>query len=438
MQRFIALAGSQLDNSSWLGEKYSSGFAPFAQKLEVAPDAEIALYGDMHGDVHSPTQQLTLLYNRGWIDDHFNIVRKNFYMIFLGDYVDRGYHGAEVIYTLLRLKLANPERVFMIRGNHEDVDIQARDGFGFECNFKFEQGFHREIGKIYNLIPVVLYLGCGNNFAQCCHGGMEPGYNPTELLNSKHTCNLLGKMKRSKCVCGEISGVTKYYTDFTPTSLMQPYNLGFAWSDFELDPQLTGVTCRKGRGLIFTKGATQNLLTQQNTGAKTVSFVFRAHQHIPSPTDLMMQRLVENQGVYSLWQPSETTLEPESRIIPRGSVWTLNVAPDSIYGMECKFDFSALAIITVAAEVDSWRLRVLHTNLNKILPFIAKPELPSKPVEVDDESPLSASSAAASASSSVVKPILVAPPLPAKPDPKALISDEAIQKRVRRSEEDSS
>ena len=51
------------------------------------------------------------------IDDNFVLIPENLYMIFLGDYVDRGQFGAEVLYTILRLKLANPDHVFMVRGN---------------------------------------------------------------------------------------------------------------------------------------------------------------------------------------------------------------------------------------------------------------------------------------------------------------------------------
>jgi len=43
--------------------------------------------------------------------------------IFLGDYVDRGFHSVEVITMLCLYKLKYPQCVQLIRGNHETKSV---------------------------------------------------------------------------------------------------------------------------------------------------------------------------------------------------------------------------------------------------------------------------------------------------------------------------
>ena len=42
-------------------------------------------------------------------------------IVFDGDYVDRGNHSLEVFAIILLLKLAFPQHIYMLRGNHEDT-----------------------------------------------------------------------------------------------------------------------------------------------------------------------------------------------------------------------------------------------------------------------------------------------------------------------------
>ena len=63
---------------------------------------------------------------------------ENFGLLFLGDYVDRGPQGVEVVLYVAALKVNYPNRVNLLRGNHETRDCTERYSFRDECLEKYD------------------------------------------------------------------------------------------------------------------------------------------------------------------------------------------------------------------------------------------------------------------------------------------------------------
>ena len=62
------------------------------------------------------------------IPDETGDIDNNDYL-FLGDYVVRWRHSLETICLLLALKVKFPEKIHLLRGNHEDKQMNNHFGF---------------------------------------------------------------------------------------------------------------------------------------------------------------------------------------------------------------------------------------------------------------------------------------------------------------------
>ena len=93
-------------------ERGSIGDVRIHDFLVIIPrDSIIAVIGDIHGDLLSFRYILNTIFNQD--------ILKRGYVVFLGDYVDRGPYSVEVFLSLAKLRILYPERIFLLRGNHE-------------------------------------------------------------------------------------------------------------------------------------------------------------------------------------------------------------------------------------------------------------------------------------------------------------------------------
>lgn len=366
-------------------------FQPFAQKLKIPAGSKVIFHGDFHGDIRSFISTLVWLNENDYLDG-FKLKQPDTYFVFLGDYVDRGSYGVEVLSTLMRLKQDNPNQVFMARGNHEDFQLTATYGFLREGELKYGREFNPlALWRMYDFLPVVIYLGVGNDYVQCNHGGVEPGFDAKPLLadEGKVRYQLLGELKQKTFARenpewlkdateeSRLVADTKL-TDFVPESPTQPATIGFMWNDFAVfhdDPMIGFNPLR----MAFNHGeaSTKYLLKSAGSESAKLHAVFRAHQHSGIPTPAM-NRIVASNGAFRHWQRSDAKanadaeraalkemldLAPE-RNIPDGSVWTFNVSPDSMYGHGNKYTFDTIGILTTAKSFDDWRMKVINVPVS--------------------------------------------------------------------------
>ncbi len=135
---------------------------PTVLDLRKAGD-NITVVGDVHGSLPCLKKVMDLV---GSLED-------GGIMVVAGDYVDRGEHSLEVFCTFLLLKLAYPDNVYLLRGNHEDNEICAEYGFLDELQEKY--GYETERGGIWEALSDVfasLPLAAKTETSLILHGGL--------------------------------------------------------------------------------------------------------------------------------------------------------------------------------------------------------------------------------------------------------------------------
>jgi serine/threonine-protein phosphatase PP1 catalytic subunit len=143
-------------------------------EFDVGATEEVYVIGDIHGNLES----LLKLYEI--------ITKKNpKLVIFLGDIVDRGPRQLECLIFVLSLKILKPQKYFILKGNHETLEMNQAYGFFYEFVQKFENYDNfNEILEIYNVLPICVII---NNSILCLHGGIPEDINILKKLKDlKH------------------------------------------------------------------------------------------------------------------------------------------------------------------------------------------------------------------------------------------------------------
>jgi diadenosine tetraphosphatase ApaH/serine/threonine PP2A family protein phosphatase len=194
--------------------------------------SDITICGDIHGQ----------LYDLFKLFDLSGQVPETKYL-FLGDYVDRGYQSIQTFVYLAYLKVRFPDRIFLLRGNHESRTVNHAYGFHAECMRSYgHHGICELFNQAFDFLPISAII---DNSIFCVHGGLSPGARCVERIMV---------IKRNQ----EISGC----------SLLAD----LCWSDPD-ESATSFVASQRGAGYIFGKPQVSAFLN-----ANKLEMIARSHQ----------------------------------------------------------------------------------------------------------------------------------------------------------------
>lgn len=143
------------------------------EKNVIETNADRLIFvGDLHGELEYA------LRIRDLIDDY-----KGHLFVFLGDYGDRGPMQTQTFNLVSALALRYPNRVLMLRGNHETASVATRYGFYHQIVRDYSQSAFKHYTSAFSVLPMAVFT---NHGVFGCHGGVPEGVSSVAEIDA---CN---------------------------------------------------------------------------------------------------------------------------------------------------------------------------------------------------------------------------------------------------------
>ena len=136
----------------------------------ISVSEPVCLVGDIHGQFFD----LCHLLEKAGSPSKINY-------LFLGDYVDRGIFSMEVVILLLALKAWYPEKVYLLRGNHECRNMTQHFTFRDEAINKYDEDVYKMVMDVFDATPLAAIV---NKKYFAVHGGISPDLKKIDSLEN--------------------------------------------------------------------------------------------------------------------------------------------------------------------------------------------------------------------------------------------------------------